>query len=168
MMGRGTQSRRGFTTIEVLFATAILVVVVSSIATYYRKLVDGSRSTTEHIQSSLLLEEGVEALKFVRDKGWAAGIGSLGSGTTYYLYWSGATWTTTTTPQKINDLFVRSFVLGDVYRNSTTDNIVPSGAGTYLDAGTKLVTLSVSWQRKHNSGTTTEKVETYISNIRDD
>lgn len=164
MMHKGN-TRGGFTTIEVLFATAMLVIVVSSVATFYRKLVDASRATTQQIQSSMLLEEGLEAVKFIRDNGWTTEIASLTSGTTYYLYLNGGAWTTTTTPQEIDGTFARSFIVSDVYRNSTTDDISPSGGGTYLDPGTKKITLSVAWQRKQATGTTTVVAETYMSNI---
>jgi len=159
MLSNRPQTKKGFTIIEVVLAAALLSSFFMSIALYYVRALHVTEQTTHYIQSSFILEEGIEALKGQRDLGWSANIASLANGTTYYLYWSGTNWTTTTTPYKIENYYDRSFVLSAVNRDAS-DNISSSGT---LDTGIRKITMTVSWYGK--SGTTTRSVEAYIANL---
>lgn len=147
--------------VEVLVASSLLTLILVSVGLYYKKVLDVSEDTTRHIQSGFLLEEGIEALKQMRDEGWTSTIASLTPGTTYYFLWNGSKWTTTSAPQKVENLFYRSFVLADVYRDGS-DNIASAGT---LDPGTKKVSMKVEWRRQGGNATTTESAETYITNL---
>ena len=151
----------GFTLIEVVLAASILTMFMLSSSMYYKKILDVSQDTTRHIQSGFLLEEGIEAVKLLRDTGWSAKIAPLSTTTTYYLYWTGTQWRSTTTKQVVENVFTRSFTIADVKRD-VSDNI--SAAGT-LDAGTKKVVVGVTWLRKGGRATTTESAEAYIMNL---
>jgi len=151
----------GFMLVEILIASAMVTMVLLSIQLYYKKVLDVSEDTTRHIQSGFLLEEGVEALKLMRDQSWSGKIAAIATSTTYQLYWNGSVWTATTTSQQIESVFTRTFVLSDVFRDGL-DNI--ASAGTY-DSGTKKVFMSVSWRYKGGNATTTESAETYITNL---
>jgi Tfp pilus assembly protein PilV len=152
----------GFSLIEIILAIGMLMMSLISVSFYHKKILDVSISTTLHIQSSFLLEEGIEAVKQMRDQGWATKIAPLSTTTTYYFYWNGTSWTSTTTLVLVENIFTRTFVVHDVARDATTFNIDPAGV---YDPGTKQVTVSVAWQRKGGSGVATDTAETYITNI---
>jgi len=157
-----TTHHAGFTIIEIVLGIGMITTFLVANAYYYKKILDVSQETTRSIQSGFLLEEGVESVKLMRDTGWAVNIATLTPGTTYYLYWTGLTWTATTTPQLIESVFTRSFTLAPVNRDSL-DNIVTSGG--VLDAGTKKIVVNVQWISKGNKATTTKSVETYMMNL---
>lgn len=156
-------SRRtaGFTLIEIVLAASILSTFMMSISLYYKKILDVSQDTTRHIQSGFLLEEGIEAVKLLRDTSWTSKIATLSAGTTYYLYWTGTVWTSTTTKQVVENVFTRSFAVANVNRDAS-DNIAAAGT---LDSGSKKVTFSVAWPRKGARATTTDSAEAYIMNL---
>lgn len=111
------------------------------------------------VQASFLAEEGVEALKILRDKGWQDNIASLNAGADYYLEFDGTSWKATATGQMIDGFFTRKFVLENVYRDAD-DDITESGTE---DDGSRKATVSVSWQGRN--GTTTKNISTYLTDI---
>ena len=152
---------RGFTLIEIVVVATIFSVFMVALVSYYKKVLDVSQDTTRHIQSGFLIEEGIEAAKLLRDESWSARVATLSTTTTYYLLWSGSTWTATTTEQKIENIFTRTVRITDVFRD-VNDDI--ASAGTH-DPGTKKVRIEVSWPRKGGNATTTDSAETYITNL---
>ncbi len=159
-----TCSRVGFTLIEIVLASGILSTFMVSIALYYKKILDVSEDTTRHIQSGFLLEEGLEAVKLMRDLSWSTNIAPLSTTTTYYLYWTGTTWTSTTTSVVIENVFTRTFTLGDVYRDAF-DNIVATQALGTFGTSSKKIIFNVVWQSKGGRVTKTKTAETYIMNL---
>lgn len=157
-------SSAGFTLIEIVLASAILSSFMVSIALYYKKILDVSENTTRYIQSGFLLEEGVEAVKLLRDESWSLGIAPLSTTTTYYLFWTGAKWTATTTPVIVESVFMRTFTVGDVFRDGS-DNIVSTIALGTFGTSSKKIMFTVAWQSKGDRATTTKSAETYIMNL---
>jgi len=152
--------RRGVSLVEVIVATAILFVALTGLITAYNMFVRAGLTTLKTIQATYLVEEGVEAVASMRDFGWTANIASLTAGSNYYLSWNGSRWLATSTASKIDNTYTRYFTLANVNRNSS-DAIVTSGGSA--DAGTRKLTVSVSWQ---NGATTTSRtVSTYITNL---
>lgn len=144
---------------EVLVGASIFLVVLLGLSSALNIIIQASLANTPKIQGTLLAEEGLEAVRVMRDNGWTANIQPLASNTNYFLTFNGATFKSTTTPSYIDGTFYRTFRLSDVYRNSSQDI---SGSGT-LDPKTKLVTVSVSWS--FHGATTTESIPTYLTNI---
>lgn len=153
---------RGFTIIEIVLGIAMITMFLVSNTYYYKKILDVSHETTRNIQSGFLLEEGVESIKLMRDSSWATHIAPLNPAISYYLYWNGSSWTGTTTPQAIETVFTRTFIVTPVNRD-VNDDIVASG-GT-LDPGTKKVQINVAWISRGNRATSTKSIETYITNL---
>ncbi len=153
--------RAGFSLIEIVIGVAMLTTFLLSISAYYRKVLDVSNDTTRHIQSSFLLEEGLEAVRTFRDQSWTAHIATLAPDTTYYFHWNGTQWHPTTTPQVTEGFFTRSFTVAPVYRDAS-DDIASAGV---LDLGARKVTVSVTWQRKGGTLSTTDVAETYITDL---
>ena len=138
----------------------MLALFIVSIALYYRKALEVSQETTHHIQAGFLLEEGIEAVKSLRDDGWTSNIIPLNAGTAYYLTWNGSKWAATTTSAQIENTFWRTATFSTVSRDGN-DDIVASGGVN--DPGTRKVRIDVTWDKK--TASTTESIETYITNL---
>jgi Tfp pilus assembly protein PilV len=141
------KNNRGVSIVEVLIASAIIMTSVVSIMGVYGGLTSIAIRNTAKVQAGMLLDEGAESLRFMRDVSWNSNIAPLVNATTYTLYWdygvSNYGWKATTTRSMIDDQFDRTFVLSAVSRDVTSYDIVNTG-GT-LDAGTRKATISVSW-----------------------
>lgn len=131
--------RAGFSIVEIVIGAAIVALVVTAIATawqFYTKLAGQSVRST---QAALLIEEGGEALQYMRDKGWTANIANLTNNTTYYLIWDGTDYKATTTPILINSAYSRTITFGAVQRDASY-NIASSGT---VDTDTRTATLNI-------------------------
>jgi type II secretory pathway pseudopilin PulG len=157
-----TKYKRGMGLIEIVIGTAIIVGGILALSASYGMYVQYAISNDRNLQAGYLLEEDLEAVTFLRDKNWTTYIQSLSTTTTYYLSWNAVTnpyWQTTTTPQYVDGVYLRSFVLGDVFRD-TNGKIASSG--TY-DPNTRFVTATIAYYQ--GSATTTRSVSTYIANL---
>lgn len=162
-------SKRGFGLTEIIVGLAIAVaVLVGTFASLNRYFKEGI-SNEKRVQAVLLAEEGMEAIRYIRDKGWSSTIDSLATGDEYYLEYATSTgWSAVSdNPGYILGEFKRSFVLKDVYRDDTTDDIVSSTSpDSSIDEGTRKAVILVAW-KDHNS-TSTITMESYITNIFDE
>ncbi len=154
------QSSSGFFLIEVVVAASVIATVLILLLSSVQRSVDVSARSLERTEVSYLLEEGVEAVKSIRDNGWLT-INGLTNGTTYYLSWSGSAWSLTTTPSTIDGVFTRTVVFAAVARGSN-DDIVTSGGTT--DTAIRQATISVAWSP--STGSRSESMSFYIANIR--
>jgi len=134
-------NRGGFLLVEVLVVSSILVVSIIAVLAVAQKSITVSRQALATTSANFLLEEGAEAVRIYRDNGWS-NITSLSAGAEYYPTFSGGTWILSTTPNTV-EAFTRKVVITNVNRDNSTSDIVTS-LGTN-DLGTKLVTVTVSW-----------------------
>lgn len=151
---------KGTSLIEIIVGLAVIsaaLLLLGNIAQYSLRAVETS---TMRIQATFLLSEGAEAVKTMRDRGWASNINPLPLDTDRYLEFSENQWKSTTTPETIGTAFNRKFALSSVQRNSS-DDIVASG-GT-ADQDTKKITVTVSWNQ--GSRQFSESMATYITNL---
>ncbi len=147
---------QGLSLIEVILAMMIFsVVAVMGVTTVVHTFTVNRRSE-EETQSSLLAQEGVEAVRSLRNKGWA----NLPTGT-YGLSTSGNAWSLSGTSDS-NGRFVRQVQIAAVGRD-VSGNIVTSG-GT-LDADTMKVTSTVTWPF-YTGQNETISYSTYLTNFR--
>lgn len=154
-------STSGLSLVEVLIASAIISVSIASIMGAYGGLTALSIKNTPYVQAAMLLEEGAEAVKMMRDSGWSQNINTLTNGTPYGFTWAAATgWRATSTIPMIDSFFYRTVTLTSVSRDSGTFDIVSTGGTT--DANTRKATISVSWLS--NGATTTRSLDMYIHN----
>jgi hypothetical protein len=152
-------SKNGFGLIEIIIGAAVITVTFLAFSSFYRQALLISEKTTVMAQSNMLLVEGVEVVKLMRDKGWNANIKTLATSTPYYIIFNGGDWQISTTSTPIDTVYTRWFVLEDVFR-SGSDDIVTTG-GIY-SSSTKKVIVTVQSNKR---ATTTESVQTYIANI---
>ncbi len=128
---------RGFSTVEVLVVSAIAITVVTAITASYHAFFALARNVTETTAAGLMLEEGAEAVVYLRDMGWDTHIAPLALGTEYALEWTGTGYRATTTPQAGS--LSRSVVMSAVSRTATG---VVSASGT-TDPQTRRVLITV-------------------------
>ncbi len=150
---------KGFAFVEIIIGAAIISAGILAAEVAYNTYVSYALANQGNVQAAYLLEESLEGVTLLRDRGWSADIAPLSTTTTYYLTLNNTYWATTTTPQYVDGVFLRSFQVSDVRRDGN-DHI--AAAGTY-DPNTKQITASVSYPQNH--ATTTKTLSTYIANI---
>lgn len=151
------KNNNGFSLIEVVITCAIITICVFALMSSASKSIQVSGQALRQAQATLLIEEGVEAVKTIRDNDWTT-ISNLNISTNYYLSFNNI-WSLSTTPSTVDGIFTRKVVISAVYRDSN-DDIATSGT---LDTGTKKVTVTTSWNKP--SGTVNKSLSFYISNI---
>jgi Tfp pilus assembly protein PilV len=153
--------KKGIGLIEVLVAVFIFTIILSSLILVSNMYLSGAGDNLRLTQAAYLAEEGIEAVKTIRDKSWVD-ISNLNIDQTYYLNFNttSSIWQATTTKIDI-DNFSRSFVLEGVVRGGD-GNILDSGIPNLNDKTRKL-TIFVSWLGKN--GIITKNLKTYITDI---
>lgn len=149
----------GFMLVELLVIAAILVILIISAAAVARKAIEVSNRSLHMTQASFLLEEGIEAVRILRDNDFG-NVTAPVSPTNFYLEFTGGTWTKSTTPSNIG-IFTRHFNIYTVSRDPNTKDIVDVGGVD--DAGTSLITMNVSWVEGGEN--VTKSVSFYLTNI---
>lgn len=159
-MTNQSTTRRGVTSLEVVMAVSIAGVIIAYAGNVIAQFVSSARDVTSQTQALYLAEEGLELIRFIRDEDWSD-ITSLPLATTRYLNITATDIGPSTSPEIIGD-FTRSFQVTNVYRNSSTDDIVASTTGgSVADPDSKYVTVSVSW----DTPTTTVSLTSILTNI---
>lgn len=144
--------------VEILVAVSIIAISVVAAMTVTQKSLQVARQALHTAQATSLIEEGAEAVRILRDNGWA-NITAITAGTNYYPLFTGGTWTLSATPSTVG-IFTRTISVASVKRDGVTGDIAGTGAD---DPGTKLMTVSISWPE---GGTTkTKNLQFYIMDI---
>lgn len=151
--------QRGIGLVEVLVAVFIFTVILSSLVFISNLYLSGTTDSLRNTQAAYLAEEGVEAIKTIRDNSWDDII-SIPTNNKRYLNFSiaSSTWQVSTDEEMIG-IFSRSFVTDVVNRDSNGD-ISLSGVE---DVNTKKIIVTISWNGK--KGIITKNLITYITNI---
>ena len=140
----GNRSTRGITAVEVLFGIAIASLVLIFVSNAIALFINAGRTVTEKTKALYLAEEGLEFIRFVRDESWS-NISSFPINTTRYFTVTGSAITIGTTPEWI-DGYRRRFSVQNVYRNSSSDDIVASTTGgSVADTNSKYVFMTIEW-----------------------
>lgn len=154
--------KAGFGLVEVLVAVAIIAITSVSIFNVYMSYLQAELSNVKAVKAAFLMEEGLEAVRLLRDTSWTSNIAPVTASTTQYLNWTGSAWQFVTTPQMIDTFYARTVVFAPVYRDGN-NRIASSGA---LDANTRAFTVSVAWPDDNSAlSTTTKQVTSYITNL---
>ena len=159
------KNKRGFSLVEVLVGAAIIVVVIFVLMNAYATFFKAEAGSAKNVEATYLLEEGMEAARFIRDTGWT-NLTAIGTSTNKYLVLVASTtpnyyvWQATSTNGLIDGLFTRTIKLDDVKRDATTQDI--SGSGVY-DANTKKITITISWPSL--ATTSIKTASTYLTNL---
>ena len=159
----------GFTIIEIIIASAIISITVFTLMSSAQKGIALSGRALRQVQANVLLEEGAEAVKSIRDNNWAT-IGDLTLETNYYLFFDTTNniWSlsgSSITPSgsipiyPIDSIFTRTVVISNVNRDGN-DDIADIGT---LDDRTKKITIGVSWPEPGE--TVTKNLVFYLADI---
>ncbi len=152
-----SNKQKGSLMVEIIVATSIVTVVIIAASLVTQKSIYLARQSVHQSQSAMLLEEGAEATRILRDNGWS-NISSLNLDTNYYLTFTGGTWILSSTPNVV-DIFTRKVVFSSAYRDGS-QNLAASGV---VDNQTKLVTITVSWVE--GGQTISKNLQFYITDL---
>lgn len=143
--------------------TAIILFALGGLITVYNRFIPAFAKTTDTIRAGYLVEEGLEAVRFLRDNAWSQSFSIFSTSSPYYLYYTPGTdvWAATTTATTTIERFYRTMTVSDVRRDAVTSDIVSAGGA--VDTGTKKVTIAVAWWAKN--ATSTRQASMYITNL---
>jgi type II secretory pathway pseudopilin PulG len=129
----------GMSVIEVMLATVMFAILATGgIATIVHSF-SVNRRGEEETQATLMAQEGIEAVRSIKNKGWA----NLSAGTTGVAT-TGNTWGFDGNPD-VNGRFTRTIQIDQVMRNSS--GVIVNSGGT-VDPDTMKVTFTSSTQKK--------------------
>lgn len=151
---------RGFTMVEAVVTIAISVGVLLSAIGAFTLTMHSALTNTARVQAAFLEEEGLEAVRILRDNSWSTNIAPQSNATPTYLAYNGTTWVATSTNTYVDGAFERKVQFGSVSRD-VNQNIVASG-GT-VDTNIRKVTVTVSWRQ--GTATSTHSLSTYLTNV---
>ena len=138
---------RGIGIVEAIVAISVASIAFASLLIAGAYFIRGGLHAADQAQALFLLDESVEAVRFLRDESYATNIAPrIGSGQ-FYLAASNNRWSATTTSHLVHGKYTRSITLEAVHRRVSDDDIIPSTSGEakYVDPGTALLTVRVAW-----------------------
>lgn len=155
------KKNKGFTLVEVLIACTIISVSTFALMQASSTGIRLSNQALIKLQANLLIEEGVESVKSMRDDSWS-NISNLTQNVLYYLSFNNnlKKWELSTTETSIDNNFTRSIVVEDVYRD-INDDIVNNGG--IIDPRTRKITVKVSWP--FSGAQSSKELSFYIADI---
>ncbi|MFA6339112.1 MAG: hypothetical protein WCW87_03595 [Candidatus Paceibacterota bacterium] len=159
MQKKAVENKKGMGLLEVVIGSAIILLTITSFTSFYNAFFMSASLNNQKIEANALITEGFETVRFWRDSSWNTKIVPLTIGSNYYLSFDGSNWVPTTTKIFVDNIFERTIVFNNVYRDANKDI---SSSGT-LDTNIRKVTVSVSWNP--GNGTTTRSVSSYITNL---
>jgi len=150
--------------IEVIVAALVIIMVSLAISELINTSIKSTETAMAQASATFLSGESVDAVRAVAREDWHA-ISNLSTTTsnTYYPVVAGGKWTITAGSQSVvlNGItYARSFTLSDIYRSTSTGNIV--SAGGYYDPSTVKVTSNIAWTDNFNHNLSFSQVQ-YIS-----
>lgn len=143
-----------FGIVELIVAIGIFITIAAAGTVVVLGGFSLNRLGDEETEASLVAQEGLEAVRSIKNKDWA----NISNGT-YGLDKSSGTWEFSGS-SNVNGKFTRQVVIEDVQRNAE-GNIVESG-GT-VDSSIKKVTARVNWNFSPTRANTVE-LTTYLAN----
>ena len=152
----------GFSLLEIIIVLGFLGIVAVALVQLNLMFTRSVASGSYNVRANALAAETAEALRFIKEDQWND-LGNLTSDTVYYLSFSTAPakWNVVSSdPGKIDNIFTRSFLVKEVYRDAVTGKIVSAGGS--LDADTLLVEVNVDWNEKGKDKNI--KLQTYLAN----
>ncbi len=145
--------------VEILFAVAIMSSFIGLLVLALMFHLQIATAGPKHTAAVFLAEEGIEAVKSIRGRGWFSGIEEIECGVPFFLYVSENEWRATTTEQITDGTFIRKMRLEEVRRDEN-NRIAEEGI---LDPGTRLVNVEVTWDGL--MGRSKAEMSAYVTNI---
>ena len=152
------KAEHGAGLLEFVIAVSIITVSFFAVIQVSVLALKGVAARNDRAKALVYAQDGMEAVRNIRDGGWTANIATLNFGQTYWVAVSGGQWTLTQTdPGLLEGTFARTVVVDSVSRD-VSDNIAGSGTD---DPETKKVTVTVAW----GSPSKTVQLVAYMTNI---
>lgn len=143
--------------IEVILAVAIFAMFAAAISTYALGGLVGEQSGLDHVEAELLAQQGVEAVRSIRDRAWNEIIYNQSAirntGNQWFFTGEGST-------ESIGK-FTRTITFAAICRDASRN--IAACPGAYTDLNSKQVTAAVSWQPRLGI-TNTVRQSTYLTN----
>ncbi|OGF69420.1 hypothetical protein A3H65_04230 [Candidatus Giovannonibacteria bacterium RIFCSPLOWO2_02_FULL_45_14] len=158
-------NKRGFGILEIVIASAIIGGTLFAMVSIFLLSRDIIIFSTQKLQASYIVEEGLEVSRFMRDSGWSGNIAPLSTGADYFFMFSTSIseWAISPSVQPpIEGLFLRSFRVENVSRDASA-NIETTYNAANDDPGTRKVTVKVVWSYKNKNQSIT--AETYLTDL---
>ncbi len=155
---------KGSTLTEVVIVAGILSTVSLAFLGTFAVISKFHEKNLRAIKAGLLAEEGMEAVRIIkgRDFNTLSTLAQSGPSTPQYLEVSPSTWNTTTTPEVVDNLYYRYFVVSPAYRTVDSDP-TQSSAGNTLDPNTVYVDVTVEWLWRN--ATTSNSYKAFMTNL---
>lgn len=154
-------NKKGFSMVEIVLAIVLSVVFFLAI---YEIILFSNKAiaiTLRKVEAIHFAQEGVEAVRLMRNNSWATNIDVVPNNTTHYIIMVGDQWILTLVqPSMLNDTYTRTIIFNEVQRDANGDIVASGGV---VDTKTRKVISSVSWSEK--GVPYSSKLEIYITNI---
>lgn len=155
---------RGIGLLEVVVAVAIIGVALGSVVISYSFYLKAALQNTDVIKATYLAEEGIEAVRILRDTSWTDELETLNFDTDYFLTYATTTKTWSVTENADNNYvdgkYMRTLRLDEVFRDSNNDIVHIGGTE---DAETILAEVMVSWSDR--GATSTRSLKAYYTDL---
>ena len=154
----------GFGLVEIVIVVAMATAAVVAFGSVARISLHLLQEEKYRLEASMLVEEGFEGVRALRDQSWSANIATLANDTTYFLATTtvsgSSTWVILATPQ--------SYINGKYHRTLTFHPVNRDASGRIADVGTldpetRELAVEVSW--KLRSATSSVGSAGYITNF---
>ncbi len=156
---KNIKNKNGFTIIEILIAISIFAIFSTGVFYLSLDTIERDSKTTLSSQALLYAQEGIEAVRNIRDTAYL----SLTNGD-HGLDLASGSWTFVPAPETVDTSYARTITIEDVYRDINGDI---ASEGTIFDPETKKITAEVTWNHRGIIPKSTSLIS-YMSNWRGD
>ncbi|MDP3800460.1 MAG: type II secretion system protein [bacterium] len=156
-------NNKGVTLIEAIVVLGLIGIVVVSLVQLNLAFSHSVSSESLIVRANAVAVETLEAVRILRDKNWN-NLSNLTVNTPYYLSFSEGQndWSIENSePNKIQNIFSKSFIVYSVYRDLSTGKIVSSGGS--IDSNTLKIEAVVSWNDRGRDKNI--KLTTFLTNF---
>ncbi len=145
------KDKKGQSLVEVIIAMAIFALISSAIMSVTMGSLNGLTQGGDETEAQGLAQEGMEAIRSIRDGAWNELVSSPAK-----VSISGSTWALSSgSSELINNKYTRTITLSDVCRDGS--NSIVNCPGIYTDPHTKFASTTVSWLPRFNATNTIEQ-----------
>ncbi len=161
---KSEKNNSGFALLEIVVGAAIIFISTFALMLTASSMTRINANTYREVKAAFLLEEGIEALRFIRDDGWG-NLATIPLDTDYFISFDAinSKWATTTTEELIDGEHYRRFVVSEVLRDVSDDITLDTFLGT-PDTDILRFTIRVEWQNSSGATSTREAIS-YLSNF---
>jgi hypothetical protein len=131
----------GFSLVEVILSTAVFALLVTALVGAYLYGEEATVLAGNRARAALLAEEGIEAVRNIRDSAWNENVYTQSGVSANTGAWTFAGEGTNETI----DIFTRTLTFANACRDS--GNLIVNCPGLYIDVHTIIAASAVSWQQ---------------------